>query len=384
MVYLSEKARDGQEASEQKGLEGMLRGVPQGLSLRYPLNSWSEFGRLRAVIVGTPFGANHPDSEDPSFVNFFSPPADQGIRALSNGSIPHQVVQEIEEDISGFIKILKSRGVEVLRPDPWDSTARIKHPHFETDQLYSLMPRDCLLVIGDLVIEVPSPTRARYFETLPFRSILESYAFFEEGGGISIAAPKPQLRDRTYVLNKPSALGNDEPLFDGANVVRMGRDIFMDINNSANYRGYEWLQRVVRRIHGENMNVHLMRIGEDHADVTLVPLRPGVILVDPKRVNERTLPEQFRSWDQIKVTDVPDQKFGLPYPLASNGIGRNVFMLDESTAIVEENQASLIRELERRKFEVIPLRYRHGRTLGGSFHCITLDTHREGGMENYL
>ncbi len=384
MLDLREKARDSQEASGQKGLAGMVRGMPQDLNLRHPLNSWSDFGRLKAVIVGTPFGANHPDSEDPSFLNFFSPPADQNIRARSNGPVPQQVVQEIEEDISGFIKILELSGVEVLRPDPWDSTARIKHPHFETDQLYSLMPRDCLLVIGDLVIEVPSPTRARYFETLPFRSIIESYAFFEDGGGISIAAPKPQLKDPTYILNRASALGNDEPLFDGANVVRVGRDIFIDINNSANYRGYEWLQKVLSRIHGTDMNVHPMRIGEDHADVTLVPLRPGVILVDPKRVNDRTLPEKFRSWDQIKVTDVPEQKFGLPYPLASNGIGRNVFMLDESTAIVEENQASLIRELEHRKFDVIPLRYRHGRTLGGSFHCITLDTNREGGMENYF
>ncbi len=38
----------------------------------------------------------------------------------------------------------------------------------------------------------------------------------------------------------------------------------------------------------------------------------------------------------------------------------------------------------RRKFTVIPLPYRHGRTLGGSWHCITLDTNRDGGLENYF
>jgi N-dimethylarginine dimethylaminohydrolase len=70
--------------------------------------------------------------------------------------------------------------------------------------------------------------------------------------------------------------------------------------------------------------------------------------------------------------------------MASKGIGRNVFMLDENTAIVEKNQTSLIKELEALSFQVIPLQYRHGRTLGGSWHCITLDTNREGGLENYF
>lgn len=28
--------------------------------------------------------------------------------------------------------------------------------------------------------------------------------------------------------------------------------------------------------------------------------------------------------------------------------------------------------------------YRHGRTLCGSWHCITLDTNRDGAAENYF
>ena len=75
----------------------------------------------------------------------------------------------------------------------------------------------------------------------------------------------------------------------------------------------------------------------------------------------------------------------LPYPLASNdGIGRNVLVLDPHTVIVDEIQLPLIRALEKRKFTVIALPYRHGRTLGGSWHCITLDTHREGEMVDYF
>ena len=38
------------------------------------------------------------------------------------------------------------------------------------------VPRDSLLVFGDLVIETPSPTRARYVETLPFHPFRAGYA----------------------------------------------------------------------------------------------------------------------------------------------------------------------------------------------------------------
>jgi glycine amidinotransferase/scyllo-inosamine-4-phosphate amidinotransferase 1 len=129
-----------------------------------------------------------------------------------------------------------------------------------------------------------------------------------------------------------------------------------------------------------------MSIGRDHVDVTLIPLRPGVILVDPVKARSDNLPPQFASWDRIIVDEVmPVREYGLPYPLASNdGIGRNVLMLDPETVIVDEIQLPLMRALEKRRFTVVPLRYRHGRTLGGSWHCITLDTNRDGELVSYF
>lgn len=38
-----------------------------------PLHSFDEFTKLRSVVVGTPFGANHPTIEE-SFENFFRVP----------------------------------------------------------------------------------------------------------------------------------------------------------------------------------------------------------------------------------------------------------------------------------------------------------------------
>lgn len=346
------------------------------------LHSFDEFMRLRSIVVGTPVGANHPEI-DTSFENFFQPPQEPELRARAVGPIPRAVVDEVEEDIQGFVAVLQQHGVEVLRPDAPDCSVPIRSPFWGTTQLYSLMPRDSLMVVGDLFVEVPSPTRARYFETFAFRSFMERYV---QRGAHVVAAPKPMLTAATYDDQLPNKITEHELLFDAANCVRLGRDIFMDVNRSANARAPAWLERTIRGLVSDDLRVHPMSLGNDHVDVTLIPLRPGVLLVDPVKVTEATIPAAFRGWDRIVVEEVmPLRDYGLAYPLASNdGIGRNVLMLGDDTVIVDDIQQPLIRALEKRRFKVVPLRYRHGRTLGGSWHCITLDTHREGGLDGYL
>jgi glycine amidinotransferase/scyllo-inosamine-4-phosphate amidinotransferase 1 len=65
------------------------------------------------------------------------------------------------------------------------------------------------------------------------------------------------------------------------------------------------------------------------------------------------------------------------YPYASKWIGLNLLSIDPYTVIVDEIQKDLIKTLEKYNFTVIPKRLRHSRTLGGGFHCVTLDLLRE-------
>jgi N-dimethylarginine dimethylaminohydrolase len=51
----------------------------------------------------------------------------------------------------------------------------------------------------------------------------------------------------------------------------------------------------------------------------------------------------------------------------------NMLAVNPSTVIMDRNQPELIAQLEQRGFTVIPLELRHSRTLGGGFHCVTLD-----------
>lgn len=61
----------------------------------------------------------------------------------------------------------------------------------------------------------------------------------------------------------------------------------------------------------------------------------------------------------------------------------NLFMLAPDLAVVERSQTPLIKLLEHNGIRCVPLRWRHGRTLGGGFHCVTLDVRRRGKLEDY-
>jgi N-dimethylarginine dimethylaminohydrolase len=76
------------------------------------------------------------------------------------------------------------------------------------------------------------------------------------------------------------------------------------------------------------------------------------------------------------VDDVVAQGF-YQYPYASKWIALNVLSLDDSTVIVDKHQKKLIKTLEENNITVVPLELRHSRTLGGGFHCVTLDLLRE-------
>jgi glycine amidinotransferase/scyllo-inosamine-4-phosphate amidinotransferase 1 len=65
------------------------------------------------------------------------------------------------------------------------------------------------------------------------------------------------------------------------------------------------------------------------------------------------------------------------YPYASKWIALNMLVLDPHTVIVDQQQTQLIKLLESHQFTVIPQELRHSRTLGGGFHCVTLDTRRK-------
>ena len=54
----------------------------------------------------------------------------------------------------------------------------------------------------------------------------------------------------------------------------------------------------------------------------------------------------------------------------------NLLSVTDDLVIIDENQTELIKTLLRYGIESIPMSMRHQRTLGGGFHCVTLDLKR--------
>jgi glycine amidinotransferase len=123
-----------------------------------------------------------------------------------------------------------------------------------------------------------------------------------------------------------------------------------------------------------------------HIDTTLVPLAPGKVMVNPEFIDTSRLPEALRGWD-VLVAPEPDPVVarGLDayVHLAGNWISLNVFMLDPKRVVVERQQVSLIRALERWGFTPVPIPFLHYKMFGAGLHCATLDTRRRGSLESY-
>jgi glycine amidinotransferase/scyllo-inosamine-4-phosphate amidinotransferase 1 len=113
-----------------------------------------------------------------------------------------------------------------------------------------------------------------------------------------------------------------------------------------------------------------------HIDSTISPLREGLVLLNASRVTPENCPAALRDWDKIWVNDVVAQDF-YQYPYASKWIAMNTLSIDPSTVIVDAAQIQLIKTIEKYGMTVIPHTLRHSRTLGGGFHCVTLDTWRQ-------
>ena len=142
------------------------------------------------------------------------------------------------------------------------------------------------MIVGDEIIETPTCWRSRYFEADAYRSLFKEYFL---NGARWTAAPKPQLTDQLfdydYRIRRPTepprfVVNEFEPVFDAADFVRCGRDLFVTRSNVTNRMGIEWLRRHL----GSGFRIHELESRSPqpmHIDSTFMPLAPGKVLVNP-------------------------------------------------------------------------------------------------------
>jgi len=301
------------------------------------ISSYNEWDQLREIVVGTATNANWP-VHDP----VFCAEAETTLwkdTPLPSGPVPGWIVDETNEDLEDLCTILRKAGVAVHRPTDLDFVA--------VDGLYNYCPRDRLLIAGDTVVDCNMHYPCRNIETQALQAVT--------AGNKILEMPK----ESDFVL-------------DAANVCRLNDTLLYLESASGNRAAAVWLAAHLPDWTVETCNFY----AGVHIDSTVVPVREGLVLLNGSRVNEQNCPSVFEHWKKIYVDHVIEQGF-YQYPYASKWIAMNMLVIDPATVIVDKHQTQLIHTLEQHKFTVIPHELRHSRTLGGGFHCVTLDTWRE-------
>lgn len=344
-----------------------------------PISVHNEWDPIEEIIVGDVSYAAHP-IEDRGYEVLNSDVIEKGPGTYAH-QFPEHVIEETREDLEKLCEDLTKAGVRVRRPRPARQSRRIATPDWEADQFFCYCPRDVLLPIGDQIIETPGVFRSRYFEVHAYSQMLHEYL---RAGSRWISAPRPRLLDDLFdeTAEFDKRLRNLEVAFDAANCLRAGRDIFYLVSDSGNEWGRLWLQSALGdeyRVHAcPNLNCSI------HIDSTITLLRPGLVLVNPARVDATNLPSPLEQWEVMWAPTMEEYVYSDCRPVSSAWLGMNLLMINPNLAMVDVHQRELIAMLERRKIDVIPTLLRHGRTLGGGVHCVTLDVRRTGVLEDYF
>ena len=302
------------------------------------ISSYDEWSPLKKIVVGSATDANWPVN-DPVFAKE-SEKTTWKESPVPRGPVPQRIIEEANEDLDSLATTLMSLGVEVVRPDPLNFQAH--------DGMYNYCPRDRLLVHGNTIVDTAMMYPCRDMELQCYHDIVdtaENYLFMPRNEGL---------------------------VLDAANICRLGNKMLFLESASGNRKAYDWLCEQLPEVEIELCNFY----AGVHIDSTIVPLREGLVMLNASRVDFNTVPKVFDGWHKIWVNDVVAQGFH-EYPYASKWIAMNMLVVDPHTVICDRNQTELIRTLKSYKFEVIPLELRHSRTLGGGFHCVTLDLVRQ-------
>jgi len=323
--------------------------------------SKNEWDPLQKVIVGSATNAMIPELDISLRTINYADVTDPTL--IPCGPYPQVVIDEANEDLENFCNLLKSENVTVVRPD--DNII---------PEYYNYCPRDGILVHDNIVLVTPQPLRARKNEYLALHSHFKDYV------DINFINKNIKRNDSLYnnnCITNPDilALTEEEPSFDAANILRDNDNLYYLVSNSGNKAGAAYLQELV----GTDKKVWTIEgvYSYMHIDSTIALLREGLMLLNPSRIKSiEQLPLPLQSWDVIWSPEPVDIGHYPCYCNASTWINVNLFSINPNLVVLDKHQTALRIALEKHNIDCAMLEMRHQRTLGGGFHCTTLDLER--------
>ena len=363
------------------------------------INSWNETDPLRTLFIGNPSKSYGIPVEFPTRVRSYN-------TCINNNKMEEQQIQKAIKCINNLIDILKyDYSIQVIRPDTYDHSNSIKTPGWElTNTNENSCPRDTFSILGNTILEAPMSWRCRYFESQVYHNELLQL-WRADRNSRWIQPPKSAMTDNLYNLDYPiynnnnerqhyankytyTLNNNAEPVFDAADILRCGKDLFVQRGFTTNKTGIEWIKREF----GNQFRIHETLLENNttptHLDAELTILRPGLMMTCPEKPIKDDLLKEIKNeendWELFEAPEPVNHKM-VDGCYSSKWLSMNVLSIDENTVIVEKKEKPLIDLLENTYgFQVIPVDFFDAYMFGGGFHCQTLDICRDGTQKSYF
>ena len=357
------------------------------------------------------------------------------IRDKKTRKLFEKIATETEEDFQNIIKTLKSFGVQVVRTCLSEKT--FLHGKYLAPPM---TPRDAAVMIGKKFYHRDSGLSfAQYyhnvrdpswpecgsldeFYALPMAIIDECFEVHQLQDWIDTDTIQKTVFQEQYrdILALVRMQGNQiveardayaTIYSSGAMVSRIGRDLYFGTESSSDDIGY--FEQVIDREFPETRN-HIINTG-GHGDGTYCPVCPGLI------ISLRDVPTYADSFPGWEVIYLPGQSWSAIRPfldLKMRNKGKwwipgfeydqevintvetwlshwtgyveetvfdvNMLIIDPKNVMVFNHNKQVFDALDRYGItpHVVPLRHRY--FWDGGIHCVTLDLHRTGIMQDYF
>jgi glycine amidinotransferase len=342
-----------------------------------------EWSPLKSVIVGRAESSSFPSESDRMITKTM--PSQHRANFKSFNPFPPAILARAQEELDRFADLLTGMGIRVYRPERVD--------WLEVGGYTGAMPRDGLMTVGSTIIEAPFAWRCRRREIqLAYSSILDELskrcdslticraptildhdALYDDEGELATTAIN--CNDRHWSIN------NSRPAFDAADFMRFGKTIVGQMSHVTNRKGVKLLQALVPDGYTVEI-VNTTDVSAMHIDCTLLPLRKGLMVYHPSRISEEELRRHkvFRDWKLHVYPFSPqaNKDSDPPMYMCTSWLMLNALSLDEKRIVVEASQTQFASWLEKEfGMEPIMLPFKHVNSIGGSFHCATVDLVRE-------
>lgn len=332
-----------------------------------------EWSPLKAVLVGRAGKACFPWA-DSAMIQATMPAVHQH-RFVAQSPFPSDLIANAEAELDHLATLLEKEGIHVYRPP--------QHVDWLAVGGYTgAMPRDGLMVVGNTIIEAcfAWPSRDREI-SLAFGSILK---LLSQDPRVRIVRRPPTAWAHTLMdkeerqgedTSSSWVINNSRPAFDTADFMRFGKVILGQYSHVTNDAGVNHIRRHLPRGYRlemlETVDPHAM-----HIDATILPLRQGLLVFNPNRVTPAALRrhEILADWRLEPFPfDPKESPNGPPLYMTSPWLALNVLVLDGKRVVVEASDDRTAKWYEELGMECIRCPFRHVYSIGGSFHCATVD-----------